>query len=168
MHHQHPWICQNIFENTWINCSDYIRALNMPDHLYVRQAFEDALQSKYARGLNMARVTQRSEYVWIWLNMPLCISICLDMAKYCPMSLNTCERAWINCPDYVRILNMSHHIRYSHDFEYASGIKYTRVLNMLQYTYNNIIVVTNIGYIRIFVCSICTSWPSANNHLILF
>ena len=63
---------------------------------------------------------------------------------------------------------MSHHIRYSHDFEYASGIKYARALNMLQYTYNNIIVVTNIGYIRIFVCSICTSWPSANNHLILF
>ena len=31
--HKYPWICQNIFENTWVNCSDYAKALNMHHHL---------------------------------------------------------------------------------------------------------------------------------------
>ena len=31
--HQYLWICVNILRNTWINCSDYARALNMHDHL---------------------------------------------------------------------------------------------------------------------------------------
>ena len=31
--HQYPWICLNIFENTWVNCSDFASALNMHDHL---------------------------------------------------------------------------------------------------------------------------------------
>ena len=34
------------------------------------------------------------------------------------------------------------------DFEYASGIKYAKVLNMLQYSYNNIIFVTNIVILK--------------------
>ena len=39
---------------------------------------------------------------------------------------------------------MPHHLRYLTGFEYASGIKYARVLNMLRYSYNIIVVVTNI------------------------
>ena len=31
--HQYPYICLNIFENAWINCSDYAMALNIHDHL---------------------------------------------------------------------------------------------------------------------------------------
>ena len=36
---QYPWICLNIVENTWINCSDYVRAMNMPDHLKCLTSF---------------------------------------------------------------------------------------------------------------------------------
>ena len=38
------------------NCSDYARALNVPDVLRVPQAFEDNWVSKYARVLNMVRL----------------------------------------------------------------------------------------------------------------
>ena len=31
--HQYPWICMNILENAWINCSDYAGTLNMHYHL---------------------------------------------------------------------------------------------------------------------------------------
>ena len=41
------------------------------------------------------------------------------MAEYCRMSLSMPENAWINCPDYARVLNMP------------------------QYSYNNIIIVNN-------------------------
>ena len=40
---------------------------------------------------------------------------------------------------------MLHHLRYLTGFEHASGTKYARVLNILGYSYNNIIIlVTNI------------------------
>ena len=38
-------------------------------------------------------------------------------------------------------------------------------MNMLRYSYNNFIIsMTNTGYIKNFVSSICTSKPSATNH----
>ena len=52
--------------------------------------------------------------------MPKCRSVCLSMAEYCCMSLNMPENAWINCSDYARVLDMP------------------------QYSYNNIIIVTNV------------------------
>ena len=126
--HQYPWISLEILENIWINSS-------MPEPwisliiFYVRQAFEDALRSKYAWVLNMARllymqglnrVLNMSEYgsicpynVWIHLNMPYCPSVSLNVGEYCWMFLNMSENAWINCSDYARILNMpSQHLRY--------------------------------------------------------
>ena len=54
------------------------------------------------------------------------------------------KNAWIDCSDYVRVLMMPIILDVWHGFEYASGIKYARVLSMLQcsYDYNNIIIVT--------------------------
>ena len=37
--HQYAWICLNILENVWINCSDYARALNMHNHLTLLTGF---------------------------------------------------------------------------------------------------------------------------------
>ena len=37
--HHCPWICLNILGNAWINCSDYARDLNMPDHLTFSTGF---------------------------------------------------------------------------------------------------------------------------------
>ena len=52
--------------------------------------------------------------------MPEYASLCLDMAEYCWISLNIHENAWINLSDYVRVLNMA------------------------WYSYNIIIIVTNV------------------------
>ena len=37
--HQYPWISLNILENAWVNCSDYARTLNIPDHLICYTGF---------------------------------------------------------------------------------------------------------------------------------
>ena len=37
--YQYLWRCFNIFENTWINCSDYTWALNMHHHLTCSTGF---------------------------------------------------------------------------------------------------------------------------------
>ena len=55
---------------------------------------------------------------WI-LNISQCPSVCLNLGEYCWISLNMPENAWKKTSDYAR------------------------VLNMLQYGYNNIIV-TNV------------------------
>ena len=60
------------------------------------------------------------------------------------MSLNMPENAWIN---YARVLSVFSDLIILdiwQGFEYASGIKYARVLNMLRYSYSNIIIVTNV------------------------
>ena len=36
---QYPLICLNILENAWINWSDYVEALKMPDHLICLTGF---------------------------------------------------------------------------------------------------------------------------------
>ena len=37
--YQYPWICLNILENAWMNCSDYARTVNMGDHLTCLRGF---------------------------------------------------------------------------------------------------------------------------------
>ena len=112
--------------------------------LNVRQAFEDALSSEYARVRNIARlymqglhrVRKMSEYGSIYLNNA---RICLNVPKYGWTCLNIAECPWI-CPKKLcqgsqcassslisdRVLNMS-------------VIKYASVLNMLPYNYNNLV-----------------------------
>ena len=79
--HQYPELSLNIFENAWINCSDYANELNVPDHLIVWQAFEDALDSKHARVLNMAQLYMQG--LNIVLNMSEYGSICHNNAWIC-------------------------------------------------------------------------------------
>ena len=71
--------------------------------------------------------------------------ICLNMDGYCGMLWICLKNAWINCSDYVKVLNMPLHLRSLTGFWVASDLEYTRVLNMLQYSYNNmIIIITNV------------------------
>ena len=63
-------------------------------------------------------------------------SIYLSMVQYCWIFQNVPEDTWINCSDYARFLNI------------------------LQYSYNNYYC-NHCYYIRILVCSICTSRHSA-------
>ena len=37
--YQYPWICLNILQNTWINCSRYAKALNTPSHFVYLTGF---------------------------------------------------------------------------------------------------------------------------------
>ena len=80
----------------------------------------------YMQGLHRFRNVSgygsiRLNDAWTFLNMVLCPSIYRNMAAYCWMSLNMSENTLINCSDY------------------------SRVLNMPQYSYNNIIIVaTNV------------------------
>ena len=73
--HQNPWICLNTLENAWINCSDYARALNMHGHLTCSTGIWRCLRfyisqfSEYDTFV-YARVTQNSEYVWLWVETP--------------------------------------------------------------------------------------------------
>ena len=78
----HPWKC--------LNCSDYARALNMPDHL---KMFDKFLKTW---------VLNKPGF-WVWHG---CICKSSTMPEYCWMSLNTSENNWINCSDYARVLNM--------------------------------------------------------------
>ena len=130
--HQYPWLFLNILQNAWINCSEYARALNMHDHLICLTGFWRCLRflnkpgfwiwhSCICKGYTEVRIClNMAPYAWICLNMPQCPSICLKMVVYCWMSLNMPEKARINCSDYARVLNMQ------------------------RYSYNIIIIVTNV------------------------
>ena len=76
------------------------------------------------------------EYASIWLNVP-------QYSWTCWLLLNMPENAWTNCCNYARALNMPDHLDIWQGFEYAPCIKYTKVLNILRYSYNNIII-TNV------------------------
>ena len=71
------------------------------------------------------------------------------MPEYVLMYLNMPEHYWIllDVPEYG--FQGSHLIIFDiwHEFEHASGIKYARVLKMLQYNYNNIILIAVINVI---------------------
>ena len=87
---------------------------------------------------NMAQyATIMPEYDSLCLNVPhyvwKCLNTGLNMADYCWMFLNISENAWINCPGCTRFS-----IYLILDF--WQGFEYARVLDMLQYSYNNIIM----------------------------
>ena len=106
--------------------------------------------SKMPRFLNVP-------WFWIWrgcickgytvLNMPeygsICPNnawICLDVPQYAWILLNVPEYAWISCSISgfsicLIILDIWQ------GFEYAAGIKHPRVLNVLRYSYNDIIII---------------------------
>ena len=46
------------------------------------------------------------------------------------------------------VFSMPHHLRY---FEYASNITYAKVLDMQQYSYDNIIIVTNVIILQFLI-----------------
>ena len=86
--HQYPWICLNILENAWINCSDLAKALNIHDHLTFSTGFWRCLWSWISHGSEYgmvvyARVTQSSKYVLLWLHMPQYVWPWLNIAE-CP------------------------------------------------------------------------------------
>ena len=127
-------LCLNILKcpwNAWRNHSDYVVALNMPNHLTCSTGFWRHLGFKMCQGSEYrtavyARVTQSSKYVelaslclnnaWIPLNIPYYPLICLSMTEYCSVSLNMPENGWINCSDYARVLNILPHLRYLTEF----------------------------------------------------
>ena len=89
------------------------RLLKMPQILnvpgfWIRHVCVSKGYTKFWICLNMA---QYASIMPECLNMLQCPSICTNMAEYCWMSLNMPENFWINCSDYVRVLNMPHHLR---------------------------------------------------------
>ena len=93
---------------------------------------------------------------WICLNMAQYASVIPNMSQYALMSINLLEHGWIllNVPESAwKCLNKLTMPKFSiwliilniwQGFEYASCIKYARVLNTPQCSYNNIIIVTNV------------------------
>ena len=107
---EHALISLNILKNALINCSDYTKTLNMPDHFLCFIGFWRCLCFWICQGCEYdmfvyVRVTQSSEYVC--------------MAQYCSIM-----------PEHALV--------------YPSGIKFSRVLNMLWYSCKKIIIVTNV------------------------
>ena len=103
--HQDLWICLNILESAWTNCSDYANALKMHDHITCSTDFWRCLMFQITQASEIgtvvyAMVTQKSEYVWVCMsnNSWICLnnpSICLNVTVYCRMSLNMSENIWI-------------------------------------------------------------------------
>ena len=86
------------------------------------------------------------------------------------MSLNMPENVWINYSDYIPGFSICFiNLDIWQKFEYVAGIKYTRVLNMSRYSYNNIlIIVTNVMALEFFSTWICMSTRSVTNNFIFF
>ena len=102
--HQYSWMCANILENFWINCSDYAKSLKITDHLTGSAGFW--------RCQGLSRVPYASimpEYAWICLNVSQYTWTWLNIAD-CPWIY--LQNAWINCSDYARVLNIP---RYSYN-----------------------------------------------------
>ena len=148
---------------------------------YVWQAFKDALSPKCAWVLIMAQVYMQKDCMEFW--------ICMGMAQYASIIpqyvsvwLNAIHYVWTwlniaECPKiYLKMLEetVPFMVGFSvcliilyiwQGFEYASAIKYARILNIPQYSYNNIITVI---VMLILVCWICTYRCSATSHSIFF
>ena len=108
----YPWRCLN-------SCSNYASALNMPDRHTCITGFWRFLGLKICQGSEYgtdvnARVTQSSQYIWLWLHTP---QYSLNMSKYRWILLNVPEYAGIKCSYY------------------------NTVLKVLRYSYNNIIII---------------------------
>ena len=89
------------------------RLLKMPQILnvpgfWIRHGCVSKGYTEFWICLNMA---QYASIMPECLNMLQCPSICTNIAEYCWISLNMPENFWINCSDYVRVLNMPHHLR---------------------------------------------------------
>ena len=111
--------------------------------LHVRQPFEDVWSSN-VRGFWISHGCICKGYTefWTWVNMAQNASL---IPEYTLMSLNVSEHDWIllNVPKYAwKCLNKLFWL--CQCSRYASGIKSARVLNMLLYSYNNIIIVINV------------------------
>ena len=120
--HQHLWISLNILEKTiltmsglWNSSSSYMfnRLLKMPQILNVPGfwIWYGCVSKGYTEFWICLNMAQYASIMPECLNMLQCPSICTNMAEYCWMSLNMPGNFWINCSDYVRVLNMPHHIR---------------------------------------------------------
>ena len=141
---QYPSISPNILKNSSMNCSMTGLWIYLII-LHVRKAFEDASCSKYGFICN-----SYSEF-WICLDIARYATI---MPQYALIPLSMPEHGWIllNVPKYVwkclnKLLWFSTCLIItciSHGFEYVSVIKYAKVLNMLRYSYNNIITITSV------------------------
>ena len=138
------WNCINIAKYPW-------KCLNKL--FWVWQGAEHAWSSYLIdRLLKMPRV-QSSEYGSI-------------MPQYALMSLNMPEHGWIllNAPEYAwKCLNKLTMLRFS-IFLTIFNIKYTRIMNMLRYSYN-VVIVTIV--IRILVCLICICRRFATSHFMV-
>ena len=138
--HQYPWISLNLWKYLnklfWIcqGCeyawSSYMfdKLLKMPRVLNISR-FWMRIMRLYMQGLY--RVIM-SEYG----------SICLNVPEYAWTLLNVPEYTWKCMNKLFWICQGSQCVSSSYMFDriYALGIKYTRVLNMPWYSYNNIII----------------------------
>ena len=134
--------------------------------LHVWQTYEDVSGSKCVRVLNIAklymqrlhRVLNMSEYAsvclsnaWIWLSILRCPSICPNMTEYCWVSVNMPQNNSVKTVLTMPGLSVCLIIRdIWQGFEYTSYIKYARVLNMLQYSYNNFIIIVTVILLEYF------------------
>ena len=96
--HQYPWIFQNILESVWINSSDYVRALNMHDHLTCSTGFWKSLWFQKSQGSEYgtvvyARATWISEYFLLEFHMHLNALMSLNMREHGRILLNLPELA---------------------------------------------------------------------------
>ena len=120
---------KNILAKSWINCSDYVKTLNMHDHL--------TCSTDFWRWLRFS-ISQSSEYgTVVYFKGYAEFRICLTMAPYASLIpeyilmflnmpehgwilLHVPEYAWINCPDYARVLNMPRHSYNKHYHYYCN------------------------------------------------
>ena len=108
--------------------------------LHVWQTFEDAPRSKYITVLNAyMRLYMQGLYRVLMSEYG---SICLNVPEYAWTLLNVPEYTWKCTNKLFWICQGSQCVSSSYIFDriYALGIKYTRVLNMPWYSYNNIII----------------------------
>ena len=141
--HQYPWICLNILENGWMNCSDYARALNMHVHLICLADFSFGEPSSY-KGMVLwawhGCICKGYPEFWICLIMapyasttPEYVSICLNVPQYAWTWPNIPECPWMYEYPWICVNKLN-----------KLFWLYARVLNMPRYSYKNIIFVTKV------------------------
>ena len=123
------WLCQG-FEYAWSSCM-LDRLLKMSGVLNVRGFW-----------IWHGSICEGYTEFWTWVNMAQNASL---IPEYTLMFLSVSEHDWIllNVPKYAwKYLDKLFWL--CQCSRYASGIKCARVLNMLLYSYNNIIIVINV------------------------
>ena len=96
--HQYSWIPLIVLGNAWINCSDYVRAQNISDHLTSSTGFLRFLGFWIRYDCICKSYTES----WICLHMAQCTSImpeyasvCLNVPQYVWPRLNIAKCPWI-------------------------------------------------------------------------